>query len=104
MTVFFSFHPVKIIAGGEGGIITTNSNQYYQKLLALRTHGITQDQSNFKNTKQAFDKKEKNLWYYEMNSLGYHYRQTDIHSSLIVSQMKKINLFFQKKNRDSSNL
>ena len=96
MTVF-SFHPVKIIAGGEGGIITTNSNQYYQKLLALRTHGITQDQFNFKNTKEAFDKKEKNLWYYEMNSLGYHYRQTDIHSSLIVSQMKKIHLFLKRR-------
>jgi dTDP-4-dehydrorhamnose reductase len=96
MTVF-SFHPVKIIAGGEGGMITTNSKEYYQKLLALRTHGITQDYSNFQNLKEAFDKKEKNLWYYEMISLGYHYRQTDIHSSLIISQMKKIHLFLRRR-------
>ena len=96
MTVF-SFHPVKIIAGGEGGIITTNSKEYYQKLLALRTHGITQDYSNFKNSEEAFDKNEKNLWYYEMNSLGYHYRQTDLHSSLIISQMKKIHLFLKRR-------
>tara|TARA_B110000090_G_C13371898_1_gene442412 strand:+ start:54 stop:2129 length:2076 start_codon:yes stop_codon:yes gene_type:complete len=96
MTVF-SFHPVKIIAGGEGGMITTNSKEYYHKLLALRTHGITQEYSNFQNSKEAFDKKEKNLWYYEMNSLGYHYRQTDIHSSLIISQMKKIHLFLKRR-------
>jgi len=93
----FSFHPVKIIAGGEGGMITTNSKKYYQKLLALRTHGITQDYSKLQNLKEAFDKKEKNLWYYEMNSLGYHYRQTDLHSSLIISQMKKIDLFLKRR-------
>jgi UDP-4-amino-4,6-dideoxy-N-acetyl-beta-L-altrosamine transaminase/dTDP-4-dehydrorhamnose reductase len=96
MTVF-SFHPVKIIAGGEGGMITTNSKKYYQKLLMLRTHGITQNNLNFQNLKEAFDKKEKNVWYYEMNSLGYHYRQTDLHSSLIISQMKKIDLFLKRR-------
>ena len=58
MTVF-SFHPVKIIAGGEGGMITTNSNQYYQKLLALRTHGITQDYSNYQNSKRPLIKRKK---------------------------------------------
>jgi dTDP-4-amino-4,6-dideoxygalactose transaminase len=98
----FSFHPVKIIAGGEGGMITTNSKKYYQKLLALRTHGITQDYSNLQNLKEAFDKKEKNLWYYEMNSLGYHYRQTDLHSSLIISQMKKIDLFLKRRSEIAS--
>ena len=96
MTVF-SFHPVKIIAAGEGGMITTNSKDYYNKLIKYRTHGISQQPKKFLNKKYAYDRKEKNLWFYEMVDLGFHYRQTDLHSSLIVSQMEKIDSFLNKR-------
>ena len=90
----FSFHPVKIIAGGEGGAITTNSKKIYTKLLEYRSHGITKDiNESFKNKKEGYSKNKKNIWYYEMKNLGFHYRQTDIQSALIFSQLKKINKF-----------
>ena len=75
----FSFHPVKHIAAGEGGMITTNSKRLYEKLLNLRTHGIQQDYS-----KRIYDDE---LWYYEMQDLGYNYRLTDIQSALANSQL-----------------
>ena len=90
----FSFHPVKIIAGGEGGAITTNSKIIYNKLLEYRSHGIIKDiKESFKNKKEGYSKNKKNIWYYEMKDLGFHYRQTDIQSALIFSQLKKINKF-----------
>ena len=90
----FSFHPVKIVAGGEGGIVTTNSKKLYLKLLEYRSHGINKDEKEpFINKKEGYSKGKKNLWYYEMKELGFHYRQTDIHSALILSQMKKISKF-----------
>ena len=95
----FSFHPVKIIAGGEGGMITTNSEDLYYKLLKLRTHGINQKSNEILNRNIGFTKKQKNLWYYEMTNLGYHYRQTDIHCALIYSQMDRINKFLEKRNK-----
>ena len=86
----FSFHPVKIIAGGEGGAITTNSKIIYNKLLEYRSHGIIKDiKESFKNKKEGYSKNKKNIWYYEMKDLGFHYRQTDIQSALIFSQLKK---------------
>lgn len=77
----FSFHPVKHIAAGEGGMITTNNEDLYKHLLNLRTHGIQQDYS-----KRIYDDA---LWYYEMQELGYNYRLTDIQSALGLSQLKK---------------
>lgn len=59
----------------------------------MRSHGINKNNLNFSNKKNAFTNRKPNPWYYEMNKLGFHYRQTDIHSGLILSQMKKINLF-----------
>lgn len=99
----FSFHPVKIIAGGEGGIITTNSESLYKKLISLRTHGVLQNTSTFKNKSIAFTNNKKNNWYYEMDNLGYHYRQTDIHSALIYSQMNRIDEFLKKRKEVASN-
>ena len=77
----FSFHPVKHIATGEGGMITTNSQKLYEKLLLYRTHGIT------KNA----DKMNENHggWYYEMLELGYNYRLTDFQAALGISQLKR---------------
>lgn len=78
----FSFHPVKHIACGEGGMITTNSDEIYQKLLLARSHGVTRENmTTLTNTDGS--------WYYEMQDLGYNYRITDIQCALGVSQLSK---------------
>lgn len=76
----FSFHPVKPVTTGEGGVIVTNNKEYYEKLLRFRGHGI-------EHTPYA---EEQGGWYYEMVDLGFNYRMTDIQAALGVSQMKKI--------------
>ena len=94
----FSFHPVKPITTGEGGMITTNNEKLYKKMLLYRTHGIHKNSKQFHNKKLAFDTNKKaNRWYYEMSKLGYNYRITDIQAALGISQLKKINTF--QKNR-----
>lgn len=75
----FSFHPVKHIACGEGGMITTNSEKHYKRLLSLRSHGITKDNMT----------ENHGGWFYEMQELGYNYRLTDIQSALGISQLRK---------------
>ncbi len=91
----FSFHPVKHIACGEGGMITTNDERLYKKLLTIRTHGITRDIGNFLNDKvwaagNAFDVNEEYPgWYMEMQELGYNYRLTDFQAALGISQLKR---------------
>jgi UDP-4-amino-4,6-dideoxy-N-acetyl-beta-L-altrosamine transaminase len=75
----FSFHPVKHIACGEGGMITTNSEEIYKKLITLRTHGITKENM----------RENHGGWFYEMQELGYNYRLTDIQSALGISQLAK---------------
>ncbi len=77
----FSFHPVKHIACGEGGMITTNSETLYKKLLLLRTHGITKEPSLLHENHGG--------WYYEMQELGYNYRLTDFQAALGSSQLKR---------------
>jgi len=77
----FSFHPVKHIACGEGGIITTNNKSLYEKLLLLRTHGITKDPSLMHENHGG--------WYMEMQTLGYNYRMPDILAALGVSQLSR---------------
>ncbi|WP_420386050.1 UDP-4-amino-4,6-dideoxy-N-acetyl-beta-L-altrosamine transaminase [Roseivirga sp.] len=89
----FSFHPVKHIAAGEGGMITTNSHELYTRLLELRTHGITRDESKFSNTigfaTGGVESEEYPGWYMEMQSLGYNYRLTDFQAALGSSQLKR---------------
>ncbi|HCB45049.1 MULTISPECIES: UDP-4-amino-4,6-dideoxy-N-acetyl-beta-L-altrosamine transaminase [Algoriphagus] len=95
----FSFHPVKHIASGEGGMITTNDENLYKKLLMLRTHGITRDESLFQNSlefargKDNFSLASHNsafpAWYMEMQELGYNYRLTDFQAALGLSQLKR---------------
>lgn len=77
----FSFHPVKHIATGEGGMITTDNEVLYSKLLMLRTHGITKDPSLMNENHGG--------WYMEMQILGYNYRLTDFQSALGLSQLKR---------------
>ena len=79
----FSFHPVKIITTGEGGMILTNNEELYQKLLRLRTHGIT------RNPKDMEGESEGN-WYYQQIELGFNYRITDIQAALGLSQLQRI--------------
>lgn len=85
----FSFHPVKHIAAGEGGMITTNNKDLYDKLLILRTHGIQQN--------PALRIYDDSLWYYEMQELGYNYRLTDIQAALGNSQLKRANEGIEKR-------
>ena len=92
MTVF-SFHPVKAIAGGEGGMITTNDEAIYRKLLRLRSHGINKLDDSFELPDLAQTNYVSNPWYYEMQELGFHYRITDIQCALALSQFKKIEKF-----------
>ncbi len=93
----FSFHPVKSITTGEGGMITTNNEELYDKLLKLRTHGIQQKEVGFQDKILGYTDGQQNLWYYEMDSLGYHYRLTEIQAILGYSQMKKIDRFMKKR-------
>lgn len=96
----FSFHPVKPITTGEGGMITTNDKKVFEKLLLFRTHGIHKVKSNFINKSLAFDKKgEANIWYYEMSNLGHNYRITDIQAALGNSQLKKLKLFTNRRRK-----
>ena len=95
----FSFHPVKSITTGEGGVITTNSFDLYTKLLKLRSHGIQKNDLEPSNVILGKTDGQKNLWYYEMDSIGYHYRLSEIQAALGVSQMKKIEKFMKRRRK-----
>ena len=79
----FSFHPVKIITSGEGGVATTKSHILAEKMRELRSHGITKDINKFVLP-------DKELWKYEQQDLGFNYRLTDIHAALGMSQLKRL--------------
>jgi UDP-4-amino-4,6-dideoxy-N-acetyl-beta-L-altrosamine transaminase len=82
----FSFHPVKTIAMGEGGAVTTNNFEVAKKLKLLRSHGIVRESSEWKNN-------EVGSWYYEMQELGFNYRVSDINCALGISQLEKLDKF-----------
>lgn len=86
----FSFHPVKHITTGEGGMITTNNRECYEKLKLFRTHGITRDKEFLLN-------KDEGSWYYEQLDLGYNYRITDIQCALGISQLSKLDKFLKRR-------
>jgi len=104
----FSFHPVKHIAAGEGGMITTNNEELYQKLLKLRTHGITKSPDEFENdiylASGINDSGEENKvqeypgWYMEMQELGFNYRLTDFQAALGRSQLSRADEGLKRRN------
>ena len=94
----FSFHPVKNITTGEGGMVNTKHEWINQKINLLRNHGIVRDQNFFKNRNNGMGSNNtKNMWYYEMQCLGYNYRLSDISSALGISQLKKLKRFIKKR-------
>jgi perosamine synthetase len=101
MTIF-SFHPVKHVTTAEGGAVLTNDKDLDDKLQKFRSHGIVNSLDKITNIDSAYDKspnKEKRLktWYYEQIALGYNYRMTDVQSALGISQMKRLDLFVEKR-------
>lgn len=98
----FSFHPVKHIAAGEGGMVTTNDEALYHKLCELRTHGITRNHAKFSNSVELavgqFDNAEDYpAWYMEMQELGYNYRLSDIQAALGNSQLERASEGLQRR-------
>ncbi|MDZ4677661.1 MAG: UDP-4-amino-4,6-dideoxy-N-acetyl-beta-L-altrosamine transaminase [Oligoflexia bacterium] len=88
----FSFHPVKIITTGEGGMVLTNDKNIYEKLFRLRTHGITRDQ-------RLMTKPTEGPWYYQQIDLGFNYRMTDIQAVLGLSQFSRLDSFIEKRHK-----
>ena len=86
----FSFHPVKIITTGEGGMALTNSEQLAKKMALLRSHGVTRDPEQMSSL-------EKNPWYYEQVDLGFNYRMTDIQAALGISQMQRLDYYVTRR-------
>lgn len=89
----FSFHPVKHIACGEGGMVTTNNEELYKRLSRLRTHGITKDNMA----------ENHGGWYYEMQELGFNYRLTDFQSALGITQLEKNQTGVKRRNKIAKN-
>ena len=86
----FSFHPVKTVTAGEGGAITTNSRELYDRLVLLHAHGITRDRSQMMHPTD-------DPWYNEQVYYGYNYRMTEIQAALLISQLDKLEQFSRRR-------
>lgn len=86
----FSFHPVKPITTGEGGMVTTNSAEFAERLRRFRSHGIIRDP-------------DRGAWFYEISEIGYNYRMTDIQAALGTSQMARLDTFIERRNEIAAN-
>jgi UDP-4-amino-4,6-dideoxy-N-acetyl-beta-L-altrosamine transaminase len=96
----FSFHPAKTIAMGEGGAVTTNNLEYFDRLEKLRSHGLERNPGNFVNSELAVAADgSANPWYYEMPDTGFNYRASDLHCALGTSQLGKLDNFVLARRR-----
>jgi UDP-4-amino-4,6-dideoxy-N-acetyl-beta-L-altrosamine transaminase len=94
----FSFHPVKTIACGEGGAVTTNDPALAERMARLRSHGMSREPDAFQNRDLALDAEgAANPWYYEMAEIGWNYRLSDIHAALAASQLAKLDRFIEER-------
>lgn len=93
----FSFHPVKSLTTGEGGMITTNDGKLYEQLQRFRSHGITKDKDFF--LRQHFLSEPIGDWYYEQQHLGFNYRITDFQCALGIEQLKKLPYFVTRRRK-----
>jgi UDP-4-amino-4,6-dideoxy-N-acetyl-beta-L-altrosamine transaminase len=94
----FSFHPVKTLTTGEGGMVTTNDADLAARMARLRSHGITRDPDDFEVRHLAFDASgEANPWFYEMQDLGFNYRLPDLLCALGLSQLAKLDRFIARR-------
>jgi len=89
----FSFHPVKIITSGEGGMAVTNHPNLARSLRLMRSHGITG------TVEEMYPRPDSEIWNYQQVDLGFNYRMTDIHAALGVSQMKRLDEFVKRRNK-----
>jgi UDP-4-amino-4,6-dideoxy-N-acetyl-beta-L-altrosamine transaminase len=96
MTVF-SFHPVKTVACGEGGAVTTNDPALARRIRRLRSHGMTHDPAEFSDRSLAFGPGGANPWYYEMPEIGWNYRLSDLHAALAWSQLGRLDRFVEQR-------
>ena len=96
MTVF-SFHPVKPITTGEGGAVTTNDPDFYDKLRMFRDHGLERRFEHFIQSEDASEDGEPKPWYYEQQELGFNYRLSDLHAALGASQLTKLDRFVERR-------
>lgn len=99
----FSFHPVKVVTSGEGGMALTNDENIAERMAMLRTHGITRNPDAFQDTEAATREAAPShsrlgAWHYEQHMLGFNYRMTDIHAALGVSQLKRIEKYVRRRN------
>lgn len=101
MTVF-SFHPVKSITTGEGGVVTTNDEELYRILLRLRSHGINKLETKLSNPLAGETNGQMNPWYYEMLDLGFNYRLTEIQAVLGRSQLSRVDSFIEARREIAS--
>lgn len=92
----FSFHPVKIITSGEGGMALTNDEKLAERMALFRSHGITREASRFRDAAARTDAPP---WYYEQQLLGFNYRLTDIQAALGASQLDRLDIYIERRNQ-----
>jgi UDP-4-amino-4,6-dideoxy-N-acetyl-beta-L-altrosamine transaminase len=93
----FSTHPVKAIATGEGGVVTTKDEAAAKRMRKLRSHGMIHDAEELQQREEGFENGEKRPWYYEMQEIGWNYRMPDILCALGISQLKKVGRFIARR-------
>jgi UDP-4-amino-4,6-dideoxy-N-acetyl-beta-L-altrosamine transaminase len=94
----FSFHPVKTVAAGEGGAVTTNDPELAKRMRRLRSHGMVHEAAEFADPSMGFDDEgDANPWYYEMPEIGWNYRLSDLHAALALSQLGRLDQFVEQR-------